>query len=899
MYVLGGFLITPTHSIAQTNSLNSWNYTMNLLIFQDDLYQYSEAGKYIYSKNGGSVTLHFFTEDYFDVNYSWDTTIIMSPNSIIPIYYYEWYDLNDSLRNIMSSNTSYINISSNEPLFVFGSKYEGIMQGLIFESCTQIPDAYLGNRFVVPGVYQSTPADFFIYPIEETVPITVTPTTNANDSLNTDSSYIVEVSFGSYGVVNDFSNSPYNYILDTLFPNSLSGSTVVVDNCKKIKVDGNLNYVFSFPYQFQADLLVNQLYHNQIQVIDTSDFNLNYWRMLANTVSEDLFPINTMGSKYICSPPPGGFEIATFTAPYNNTMISINGVAWDTLNARECRVKLFKETAFIESSQPISMVVSHSFMRDSTGWFWGGGGMIQVPALEQTATSGWFFYPSLKFLNNDYVVDTYNLSNYFAQEKSTIVVVTHTAGVNQTILNNINIGSMLQPVAGNPQYSSARINITTGFNEISNPNGLIVWSTSYQTASDSIIPFGNYICYGAPLVMSFNKPTYEGKINTTPIENTLIDPYTICVGTPLQYTVVTNADSNLLNTWEFGDGGLTVGDTVFYTYADTGYYHVNLFVNSYCDTIKGLVHVVAPPVIALGNDTTICPESSLLLDASVSGNATYMWSTGSTSPEITLGDTGTYHVTATTDVGCLVSGTIHISMYPTVNVNLGNDTVLCYLAHILLDATQPYEAHANYVWQDQSTNSVFTVINQGQYWVVVTNLCTQKSDTINIDNLMNPTLYLGNDTTICMNHPLLLNATIPWGINYRWENGSTNATRLVEYEGTYWVEASNPCVSVSDTIFIKVDDCDPILVIPNVFTPNNDGFNDLFIADVTKNITSINLLIFNRWGENIFQSNNLNFAWDGQFKNQKCPEGVYFWVIQYVDINGNTHDLTGTVTLLR
>jgi len=399
--------------------------------------------------------------------------------------------------------------------------------------------------------------------------------------------------------------------------------------------------------------------------------------------------------------------------------------------------------------------------------------------------------------------------------------------------------------------------------------------------------------------MSFNQPSYETKINTTPIENTLIDPYTICVGTPLQYTVVTNADSNLTNVWEFGDGSLMVGDTVFHTYADTGYYHVNLFVNSYCDTIKGLVHVVAPPVIALGHDTTLCHGSSLLLDASVSGNATYLWSTGSTSPQITVGDTGTYHVTAITDAGCEVSDTIRISMFAPVNLNLGNDTILCYLAHILLDATQPFETHANYIWQDQTTNSTYTVINQGQYWVVVTNLCTQKSDTINIENLMNPTLYLGNDTTICMNHPLLLNATIPWGINYRWENGSTNATRLIENEGIYWVEASNPCVSVSDTIFIKVDDCDPMLIIPNVFTPNSDGTNDVFKAGASRNLASLNILIFNRWGENIFQSNNINFAWDGQLKNQKCPEGVYFWVIQYVDINGNTHDLNGTVTLLR
>jgi gliding motility-associated-like protein len=164
---------------------------------------------------------------------------------------------------------------------------------------------------------------------------------------------------------------------------------------------------------------------------------------------------------------------------------------------------------------------------------------------------------------------------------------------------------------------------------------------------------------------------------------------------------------------------------------------------------------------------------------------------------------------------------------------------------------------------------------------------------------MNTTLYLGNDTTICMNHKLLLNAAIPWGVNYQWENGSTNATRWIENEGEYWVQASNPCISVSDTIFIKVDDCDPLLIMPNVFTPNSDGTNDVFKAGSMRNINSLNILIFNRWGENIFQSSNLNFAWDGQIENHKCPEGVYFWVIQYVDNNGNKHDLNGTVTLLR
>lgn len=889
-------------SFAQTSSLCGKEYTIDF--FTDYLSVASLNGKYLFSKNGCSTHLQFegFTN-------SWDTTVIIQPNSVFPMFFYNsWFYLHIGVPQL-------VRISSSDTLFVIGTAYDVCntnTTGLQYEVCTQIPKHYSGNQYIIPGVYQSTRRDVLVYPVDYNIPISYTLTANANDTLFSGITYTDTILYETYPIMGDSPITWGEFILDSLMPNSFAGSTIGVENCKQIRIQGSIGNVASYPHQYSSDLLVSQLCNQIHSTAGWSNLLEPYNTYYAiqrtfNSMYEDLFPINTMGRKYICSPPPGGFEIASFTAPYNNTIISLDGVAWDTLNARESRVKLFKETAYIESSQPLSMVISHSFMCDSTGWFWGGGGMIQVPALEQTATSGWFFYPSLKFIREnatpDYIdqliISLSNLDNYLNQEKSNIIVVTPTVGANQTVLNNINIGAIFQPVAGNPQYSTARIEINTGFNEISNPNGLIVWSTSYQTLTDSLAPFGNYICYGAPLVMSFNKPTYEAKINTTPIENTLINPYTICVGTPLQYTVVTNADSNLTNVWEFGDGSLMVGDTVFHTYADTGYYHVNLFVNSYCDTIKGLVHVVAPPTVSLGNDTIICQNTPLTLNASVAANADYLWNTGSTSPQITVNDIGEYSVKVTTDIGCVIVDTINVDLYDPINVFLGNDTILCYLASILLDATQPQKSDAQYMWQDSSTNSTYTVIYQGQYWVVVSNMCTLQSDTINIEELLHPTINLGNDTTLCINNSIILDATIPWGIHYQWENGTTTANRLITSEGVYWVVASNPCVSASDTITIKFDNCEPMLLIPNVFTPNGDGINDFFLAGAIQNISKLNILIFNRWGEKIFESNNPHFEWDGKYKNQNCPEAVYFWVIKYVDIYGNNHEASGTVTLFR
>lgn len=887
--------------LAQSSSLNGKEYTIE---FQGNIF-FRQQGKYLYSKNLTTVHLHF--EEWF--GFYWDTTIVIQPNGIVPIF------IQNNWFSLYSISPKLIRITSSDSLFVIGSNYgtyspTNIFTSLQYEAGVHIPKRHTGNQYIIPGVFQSTPHNIFIYPVDENISINYTLTANANDTLFPGIYYTDTILHEDYIISNDHSNYWWaEFILDTLMQNSLAGSIVGVENCKQIRVQGSIGTVASYPHQFSSDTMVNQLCN---QIISTVGSNLTQpyttWVLQAfNTTHEDVFPINTLGRKYICSPPPGGFEIATFTAPYNNTIISINGVVWDTLNARECKVKLFKETTFIESSQPLSMVISHSFMLDSTGWFWGGGGMIQLPALEHTATSGWFFYPSLKFIRDNATVDyiehdlssSPNFNNYLNQEKSNIIVVTPTVGINQTILNSNNVGMLFQPLAGNPQYSTARIEVNTGFNEISNPNGLIVWSTSYQTLTDSLAPYGNYICYGAPLVMSFNQPTYEAKINTTPIENTLIDPYTICVGTPLQYTVVTNADSNLTNVWEFGDGSLMVGDTVFHTYADTGYYHVNLFVNSYCDTIKGLVHVVAPPTVFLGNDTIICQNTPLTLNASVAANADYLWNTGSSSPQITVNDIGEYSVKVTTDIGCVIVDTINVDLYDPINVFLGNDTIICYLGSLLLDATQPLKSDANYMWQDFSTNSTYTVIYEGQYWVVVSNLCTQQSDTINIEELMHPTINLGNDTTLCINNSIILDATIPWGIHYQWENGTSSANRLITSEGVYWVVASNPCVSVSDTITIKFDNCEPMLLIPNVFTPNGDGINDFFLAGAIQNISQLNILIFNRWGEKIFESNNPHFEWDGKYKNQNCPEAVYFWVVKYIDIYGNNHEAIGTVTLFR
>lgn len=91
---------------------------------------------------------------------------------------------------------------------------------------------------------------------------------------------------------------------------------------------------------------------------------------------------------------------------------------------------------------------------------------------------------------------------------------------------------------------------------------------------------------------------------------------------------------------------------------------------------------------------------------------------------------------------------------------------------------------------------------------------------------------------------------------------------------------------------------DPLIYVPNAFTPDGDSYNNYFYA-VVSNISEFEMLIFNRWGELIFVSKSVDDYWNGTYNGIKSPDGVYIWKIKYKDLNGTENELIGHVTLLR
>lgn len=359
-------------------------------------------------------------------------------------------------------------------------------------------------------------------------------------------------------------------------------------------------------------------------------------------------------------------------------------------------------------------------------------------------------------------------------------------------------------------------------------------------------------------------------------------------------TILCQGQNLLLNATVLGATYLWQNNSTMPTFNVTqaGTYWVQVSANGCTgkDTIN--VNYSPIPLVNLGNDSTICQGQNLILNASVNG-ASYLWQNNSTNAIFNVTQTGTYWVNVTVN-GCSKRDTVVVNVTPLPVVDLGNDTLVCQGDQLLLDVTL---TGASYQWHDQSTLSTFNVTQSGQYWVKVTLNGCSSSDSIQVTYVEPPYVNLGVDITLCDGDQWLLDAGFP-GATYFWQDNSTTSTFLVQSEGTYWVNVSkNNCVA-SDTITITTENCG--LFIPTVFSPNNDGLNDIFRIIASSKINLDVFTIYNRWGQRVFEYDKQLLGWDGKFKNVDCDMGTYYYYIKY-RINGKPDILwkKGNVELVR
>ena len=313
------------------------------------------------------------------------------------------------------------------------------------------------------------------------------------------------------------------------------------------------------------------------------------------------------------------------------------------------------------------------------------------------------------------------------------------------------------------------------------------------------------------------------------------------------------------------------------------------------------VTVIPQPVVNLGPDTLLCTGQQLNLDAGNPG-ATYSWNTGQTSRNISVNTSGTYSVTVTYGGLCSDSDDIVITYKEQPVVNLGPDVDLCQGESHLLNAGNP---GMNYLWSNGSRSQTIEVWESGFYNVTVSNgQCTANSRT-RVYVHPNPVFYFPNEPhEFCREdgEDAFLQGPEGNGYTYWWTTGEVTRAISPWDAGTYslTVTSSYGCEYTDSVELIR--DCMVRLFIPSGFSPNGDGLNDEFIATGGL-VTEFNMLVMDRWGNELFQSNNINVGWDGTIKGgQPAPTGVYTYLIKYRGWIGEEEQAdqrAGTVTLIR
>ncbi len=375
------------------------------------------------------------------------------------------------------------------------------------------------------------------------------------------------------------------------------------------------------------------------------------------------------------------------------------------------------------------------------------------------------------------------------------------------------------------------------------------------------------------------------------------------------YTVYAAADTSAVNyVWTIDGIAAPIQDTFIYINSNilpAGEHTIAITVDDgssmICpgfDQIK--VRIVDQPVVNLGTDTSICDGQNVVLDA---GPGTlYTWSTGETTQTITIDQTGNYLVTVDggNNTRCIDTNSINLLVVPVPIVDIGSDT--CSETPFIIDAGNP---GMNYTWSTGATTQTINASSTGMYSVTVSalpgnNMC-EMSDSKDVKVVPEPSFNL-QDYKICKHETITFNAAqSASGYTYLWSpSGATtpSITLSNQLPGEYWISASiTGCKTYSDSLRLIVEPCE--LEIPNVITPNNDGYNDNFKIVNLEYYPNSTIVIFNRWGKKIYESSDYQNDWDGEGHS----DGVYYFILNVNYNSGNNDDelmseVHGTVTIL-
>ncbi len=317
-------------------------------------------------------------------------------------------------------------------------------------------------------------------------------------------------------------------------------------------------------------------------------------------------------------------------------------------------------------------------------------------------------------------------------------------------------------------------------------------------------------------------------------------------------------------------------------------------------------------------DTSICAGDSIRLWANQDTALISHWTWESKKlgildsnnyPMVSPSSTDTFYFRYTTKDGCNLVDSVVIKIFFSVIANAGPDLTGCSGATVTITSS----GGSGFLWSTgQKTSSITVPVRDSIQWysvIVNQGKCRSKPDSVAVyRSTINALFEVSLDTGYAPQEVKFFNRSSSNSVAFHWDfddgtllNNVVNPTHIYQKEGIYvpslLVESSNPvCKDTFEYQFIFIDSVK--MVIPNAFSPNNDDINENLIFEGF-NLSMIEVLIFDRWGQEIFSGKGERVSWDGKLNGQLCTVGAYPYLVNAIGKNGKTYRWQGLVTLVR
>jgi gliding motility-associated-like protein len=364
--------------------------------------------------------------------------------------------------------------------------------------------------------------------------------------------------------------------------------------------------------------------------------------------------------------------------------------------------------------------------------------------------------------------------------------------------------------------------------------------------------------------------------------------------------------------WNFGDGSTATGATASHTYSASGVYNVSFTATGPCNAAAVATQAIEVIGVNVDFEESSCaatPDGKAFITNPQTGFA-YAWSTSPAQFSDTAFNlaAGEYTITVTKANACSATASVTVTQASSPSVASAlvmNDT--CFqgtgmIAVLATGGTAPYI----YAWSNGAQTNTLSGVNAGSYALTVTDdKSCSASAAYTILNVSGLQLEVVDRKDVSCLATKDGSATVrvrggdsPY--QYQWSGSSSDSVLRNAAVGFYSVTVndSKGCAD-SLTVEIEKEVCESYIYFPTAFSPNGDNANDFFRPKYSSDLKSYSIAVYNRWGELVYTSSNVNEGWDGFYKGVAQPVSTYIWSSQFSFLNGPTEQRSGNVTLVR